>query len=86
MGEIPKPVMRHPYREFGYEADDRYNVTLGRHYHITCRHCGAVADVTTEVDECALLGITKGCENFTVDGLHLEFSGVCENCQTKFEN
>jgi len=22
MGEIPKPVMRHPYREFGYEADD----------------------------------------------------------------
>ena len=21
-GEIPKPVMRHPYREFGYEADD----------------------------------------------------------------
>ena len=22
LGEIPKPVMRHPYREFGYEADD----------------------------------------------------------------
>ena len=21
-GEIPKPIMRHPYREFGYEADD----------------------------------------------------------------
>ena len=21
-GEIPKPVMRHPYREFGYDADD----------------------------------------------------------------
>lgn len=21
-GQIPKPVMRHPYREFGYEADD----------------------------------------------------------------
>ena len=68
------------------EADDRYDVTLGRHYHITCRHCGAVADVTTDVDECALLGKTLGCENFTVDGLHLEFSGVCENCQTKIKN
>ena len=22
LGSIPKPVMRHPYREFGYEADD----------------------------------------------------------------
>ncbi len=21
-GEIPKPIMRHPYRQFGYEADD----------------------------------------------------------------
>jgi hypothetical protein len=21
-GEIPKPIMRHPYHEFGYEADD----------------------------------------------------------------
>ena len=68
------------------EADDRYDVTLCRHYHITCRHCGAVADVTTSVDERALLGVTKGCENFLVDGLHLEFSGICENCQNKNKN
>ena len=24
-GEIPKPVMRHPYHQFGYEADDKLN-------------------------------------------------------------
>ena len=65
------------------EADDRYDVTLGKHYHVTCRCCGAVADVTTNVDECALLGITEGCESFSVDGVHLEFSGICENCQNK---
>ena len=65
------------------EADDRYDVTLGRHYHITCRCCGAVADVTTTMDESALLGLTEGCESFLVEGMHLEFSGLCENCQNK---
>lgn len=63
------------------EADDRYDVTLRRHYHITCRCCGAVADVETDVDESALLGMTEGCENFRVERMHLEFSGICENCQ-----
>ena len=65
------------------EADDRYDVTLGRHYHITCRCCGAVADVTTTMDESALLGLTEGCESFLVEGMHLEFSGLCESCQNK---
>ena len=65
------------------DADDRYDVTLKRHYHITCRGCGAVADVTTNVDELALLGITEGCENFKVENVHLEFSGLCESCQVK---
>ena len=67
------------------ESDDRYDVTLKRHYHITCRCCGAVADVTTDVDEGALLGITEGCESFLVERLHLEFSGVCESCQNKIK-
>lgn len=65
------------------EADDRYDVTLGRHYHITCRCCGAVADVTTTMNESALLDLTEGCESFLVEGMHLEFSGLCENCQNK---
>ena len=63
------------------EADDRYDVTLKKHYHIVCRCCGAVADVETDVDEISLLGITKGYEDFSVENIHVEFSGLCKDCR-----
>ena len=63
------------------EADDRYDVTLKKHYHIVCRSCGSVADVETKVDENGLLGMTKGCEDFFVEGIHVEFSGLCKDCR-----
>ena len=65
------------------EADDRYDVTLCKHYHITCRNCGAVADVETNVDERAVLGVTEGCEAFSVESIHVEFSGLCKKCQNE---
>ena len=63
------------------DANDRYDFTLDRHYHVVCRNCGAVADVVTKVDEGVLVGATEGCESFCVDGIHVEFSGLCKNCQ-----
>ena len=63
------------------EANDRYDVTLGRHYHIVCRKCGAVADVKTSVDEKSVLNLTEGFENFSVEDIHVEFTGLCEKCQ-----
>ena len=63
------------------DANDRYDFTLGRHYHIVCRGCGAVADAKTRVEEDVLLAATEGCENFFVEDIHVEFSGLCENCQ-----
>jgi Fe2+ or Zn2+ uptake regulation protein len=63
------------------EANDRYDVTLDRHYHIICRECGAVADVKTKVDEQIVLKATEGFENFSVEDIHIEFSGLCEKCQ-----
>ena len=40
LGEIPKPQMRHPYREFGYDADDMlywpyWNSAEGRYEHLS---------------------------------------------------
>ena len=63
------------------EADDRYDVTLGRHFHVVCRSCGAVADVESEFKTGNILHDTKGCENFLVEDFHIEFSGVCEKCR-----
>lgn len=63
------------------DANDRYDFTLDRHYHVVCRECGAVADVMTKVNEGILLKATEGCENFSVENIHVEFSGLCKNCQ-----
>ena len=65
------------------EADDRYDVTLKKHYHIVCKSCGAVADVETCVDESGLLGVTQGCEDFFVENIHVEFSGLCKDCRNE---
>ena len=65
------------------EADDRFDFTLKKHYHIVCRECGAVADVETEFDGTALVEQTKGYENFLVEDCHLEFAGICEGCRAK---
>ena len=62
-------------------ADDRYDVTLGTHYHVVCRKCGHVADVVTELNVPRLLGKTEGCENFLVEDCHMEFVGVCDRCR-----
>ncbi len=63
------------------DADDRYDVTMGRHYHVVCKHCGAVADVEVGVDESAVINQTVACEDFFVEDIHLEFSGVCKSCR-----
>ena len=64
------------------EADDRYDVTLGTHYHVVCRKCGHVADVITALDVPRLMENTEGCENFLVEDCHMEFVGVCDKCRS----
>ena len=66
-------------------ANDRFDITTGKHYHVTCRCCGAVADVAGSVEETGLTAEAKGCEGFLVESCHLEFIGLCESCQQKEE-
>ena len=70
------------------DANDRYDITTKDHYHVVCRVCGAVADVETDVDAKNMAVNTTGCEGFVVEGCHVEFVGVCEECRkkTKTEN
>ena len=63
------------------EANDRYDFTLGKHYHITCKHCGAVADVNLELDTADIEQRAEGCQGFLVENCHVEFFGVCEECR-----
>ena len=63
------------------DANDRYDVTLGKHYHVVCRCCGAVADVEATNRDAELTADAKGCEGFSIESCHVEFVGVCERCQ-----
>ena len=63
------------------DANDRYDITLGKHYHVVCRVCGAVADVKAEVDEAVITGEAEGHEGFLIEDCHLEFVGICEGCR-----
>ena len=68
------------------DANDRYDFTLGRHYHVTCRRCGAVADVQVELDNDKLNESAEGCQGFLIEDCHVEFFGICEECREKHSN
>ncbi len=65
------------------DANDRFDITLGKHCHVTCRKCGAVADVSVELDEDKLRERAEGCQGFLLEDCHVEFLGICEECREK---
>ena len=65
------------------DANDRYDITVCKHYHVVCRCCGAVADVDIEIDDIRIADEAQGHEGFLVENCHVEFVGVCENCQNQ---
>ena len=67
------------------DANDRYDITLGNHFHVVCRFCGAVADVDAEVDGELIAQSARGYDNFLVEDCHVEFAGVCESCQKQIQ-
>jgi len=59
--------------------DDRFDITLRPHYHITCRNCGSVADVQLSGFENPE-GYVLDSGDFTVESHNLEFIGLCPKC------
>ncbi len=63
------------------DSSDRYDITTCRHHHIVCKNCGAVADVDLEFDDSTLLRGAVGHEGFLIESSHIEFLGICSECQ-----
>ncbi len=63
------------------DANDRFDITTKKHFHVVCRCCGAVADVDAKVDDLTLTNEAIGYDDFIVDGCHVEFTGICKKCQ-----
>jgi Fe2+ or Zn2+ uptake regulation protein len=66
--------------EFG-EGKKRYELvdTKNHHHHLVCNNCGLIEDVTLN-DKHLIKEVTKK-SHFKVDHHHLEFFGLCTNCQ-----
>ena len=65
------------------DANDRYDITTAKHYHVVCRMCGSVADVDADVDDALMASKACGHKGFCVEQCHVEFVGVCEECRNK---
>ena len=65
------------------DANDRFDFTLKEHHHITCKKCGHVADVTVELKNSSITEAAKAHEGFCIDECHVEFFGLCEDCQKR---
>ncbi len=61
-------------------SDDRYDVTTGPHCHVHCRLCGKVDDIAFDCEP-HLIPQIKRASGFRVESEHIEFSGICRECQ-----
>jgi Fur family ferric uptake transcriptional regulator len=57
----------------------RFDGNTGPHYHIRCNKCGRVDDIHIPLFE-DLDAQAANCCNYTILGHHIEFSGICANC------
>lgn len=63
----------------------RYEYGTRKHWHISCRVCGRVADIEmTDPDADLRTGITDS-NGFTVERFYVEFSGLCPECRVEAE-
>ena len=61
-------------------SDDRYDITTKPHCHVHCRVCGKVDDIWFDCEP-ALIAHIKSASGFKVEDEHIEFAGICRECQ-----
>jgi len=63
----------------------RFDGNTGPHYHIRCNNCGRVDDIHIPRFE-DLDAQASECCNYTILGHHIEFSGICADCNASREH
>lgn len=61
-------------------SDDRYDGNTHRHGHVSCRMCGAIADIPPVV-----IGEPESTSGFVLEDWSVEYVGLCPDCQKKAE-
>ena len=63
----------------------RFDATTTPHYHIRCIGCGKVDDIDVPVQAEINVKATAAT-NYTILSHHIEFSGICKECQEREVN
>jgi len=62
----------------------RFDATTESHYHIRCSCCGKVDDIDVPVIDSLVEAAGKN-SSYQILGHHVEFTGVCKDCQKQAE-
>ncbi len=62
----------------------RFDATTEPHYHIRCTTCGKVDDIDIPVLH-SLVEAAADATSYQILGHHVEFAGICADCQQKAE-
>ncbi len=60
----------------------RFDATVDPHYHIRCLSCGKVNDIDIPVME-EINKTAAEISQYQILGHHIEFSGICETCNSQ---
>ena len=60
----------------------RFDATTDEHYHIRCSSCGKVDDIDVPVVK-ELVAQATANSAYHIHGHHVEFTGICAECQKK---
>jgi Fur family ferric uptake transcriptional regulator len=60
----------------------RFDATTAEHYHIRCSVCGRVDDIDVPVVK-ELVAEASVATSYLIQGHHVEFTGICSDCQKK---
>ena len=60
----------------------RFDATTEAHYHIRCSCCGKVDDIDIPVID-TLIDTAADNSSYQILGHHIEFTGICPDCQAK---
>ncbi len=63
----------------------RFDATTETHYHIRCSQCDKVDDIEIPVQH-HINEAAMAASNYQILGHHIEFSGVCLDCQSKSDS
>ena len=63
----------------------RFDATTESHYHIRCTECDRVNDIDIEVQH-HINNVAATATDYQIFGHHIEFSGICKECQADTNN